>query len=177
MGDSYRLGLEIDAGLKWGKRWMWQPNLALSLNRNLDYFFSRDGQLQSLGNTEIAFSPGVVAGSRLVYRPAENLQLALLNKYVGAQYMSNIEAKASRLDAYSQTDLNLQYVIPASGVFPEITLTALVNNLFDAKFSSNGYFYTFDDDFSNPGTVTTIEGTGYYPQAGIHFLAGVSLRF
>lgn len=177
VGDSYRLGLEIDASLQFGTRWMWQPNLALSLNRNLDYFFSRDGELQSLGNTEIAFSPGVVAGSRLVYRPAGHLQLALLNKFVGAQYMSNIEAPASRLDAYSQTDLNLQYVIPASGVFPEVTLTALVNNLFDAKFSSNGYFYTFDDDYSNPGTVTTIEGTGYYPQAGIHFLVGASLRF
>lgn len=177
VGDSYRLGLEIDANLAWGERWAWQPNLTLSLNRNVDYFFSRDGQLQNLGNTEIAFSPGVVAGSRLVYKASERLQLALLNKYVGKQYMSNIEAAASRLEAYSQTDLNLQYVLPAAAGFPEVTFTALVNNLFDAKFSSNGYFYTYDDDFSNPGTITTIEGTGYYPQAGIHFLAGARVRF
>ncbi len=177
VGDSYRAGLEIDANLQWGERWMWQPNLTLSVNRNMDYFFSRDGQLQNLGNTEIAFSPGVVAGSRLVYRASERLQLAVLNKYVGKQYMSNIEAGASRLDAYSQTDLNLQYVLPAVAGFPEVTFTALVNNLFDAKFSSNGYFYTYDDDFSNPGTITTIEGTGYYPQAGIHFLAGAKVRF
>jgi iron complex outermembrane receptor protein len=53
----------------------------------------------------------------------------------------------------------------------------LVNNLFDAKFSSNGYFYTFDDDFSNPGVITTVEGVGYYTQAGIHFLAGATFRF
>lgn len=177
VGDSYRTGLEIDADLRITPRLRWQPNIALSINRNVDFFFRRDGELTSLGDTEIAYSPGVVAGSRLVWSPAEDLQLGVLTKYVGDQYMSNIEAEASRLEAYSQTDLNVQYRIPAAGGFPEITLTGLVNNLFDAKFSSNGYFYTYDDDFSNPGVVTTIEGVGYYPQAGIHFLVGGTVRF
>ncbi|MBC2837945.1 TonB-dependent receptor [Robiginitalea sp. SC105] len=177
VGDSYRLGLEIDADLKLASRLRWQPNIALSVNRNVDYFFRRDGELTGLGNTEIAYSPGVVAGSRLVWTPTGNLQAAVLTKYVGDQYMSNIEAARSRLDAYTQTDLNLEYRLPVSGGFPEITLTALVNNIFDARFSSNGYFYTFDDDFSNPGTITTVEGVGYYPQAGIHFLAGARVQF
>ncbi|MDX1332634.1 MAG: TonB-dependent receptor [Robiginitalea sp.] len=177
IGDSYRLGLEMDADIPLGAKFRWQPNVALSTNRNVDFFFRRDGELQNLGNTEIAYSPGVVAGSRLVFRPMEHLELAVLTKYVGEQYMSNIEADKSRLEAYSQTDFNLQYRIPAEGWFPDTTLTLLVNNLFDAKFSSNGYFYTFDDDFSNPGVITTVEGVGYYPQAGIHFLAGATLRF
>ena len=177
VGDSYRFGLEVDADIPWGKKVRWQPNLALSTNRNVDFFFRRDGELQNLGNTQIAYSPGVVAGSRLVYRPTSQLELALLNKYVGEQYMSNIEAEKSRLDAYAQTDLNLVYQMPATGWFSGITFSVLVNNLFDAKFSSNGYFYTFDDDFNNPGTITTVEGVGYYPQAGIHFLAGATLQF
>ncbi len=177
VGDSYRLGLEIDAALAISERLTWQPNLALSINRNVDFFFRRDGELTSLGDTEIAYSPGIVAGSRLVYRPMKNLQLALLNKYVGDQYMSNIEAEKSRLEGYTQTDLNAEVRLPDREGWPEIRITALVNNLFDAKFSSNGYFYTFDDDFSNPGTTTTIEGVGYYPQAGIHFLTGVTVRF
>jgi len=177
VGDSYRLGLEVDADIPLGAKFRWQPNVALSTNRNVDFFFRRDGELQNLGNTEIAYSPGVVAGSRLVFRPLEHLELAVLTKYVGQQYMSNIEAEKSRLDAYSQTDFNLQYRISAKGWFPDTTLTLLVNNLFDAKFSSNGYFYTFDDDFSNPGVITTVEGVGYYPQAGIHFLAGATFRF
>ena len=30
---------------------------------------------------------------------------------------------------------------------------------------------------SNPPAVTTIEGAGYYPQAGINFLIGLTLKF
>ncbi len=177
VGDSYRLGLEVDAGIRLAESWIWQPNLALSVNRNVEFFFRRDGVLENLGNTEIAYSPGFVAGSRLAYTPSDRLELAILTKYVGPQYMGNIDAEASRLDAYSQTDLNLQYELDLGPAFPEITLRGLVNNLFDAKFSSNGYFYTFDDDFSNPGSISTVEGAGYYPQAGIHFLLGATARF
>jgi iron complex outermembrane receptor protein len=53
----------------------------------------------------------------------------------------------------------------------------LINNIFSHEFESNGYFYTFDDDYSNPGSITTIEGAGLYPQAGINFLTGVTLLF
>jgi iron complex outermembrane receptor protein len=50
-----------------------------------------------------------------------------------------------------------------------ITFTGLVNNIFNEKYVSNGYYFTFDDDFSNPGTISTVEG-GFLPQAGINFL-------
>ena len=177
VGDSYRFGLEVDADFALLRKLRWQPNIALSTNRNVDFFFRRDGELRNLGNTRIAYSPEVVAGSRLLYSPFEKLDVILLTKYVGEQYLSNIEAEKSLLAAYSQTDLNLQYRTGPSGWFSQIALTLLVNNVFDAKYSSNGYFYTFDDDFSNPGSITTVEGVGYYPQAGIHFLAGATLRF
>jgi iron complex outermembrane receptor protein len=53
----------------------------------------------------------------------------------------------------------------------------LVNNIFDETYESNGYFYTYDDSWSNPGAINTIEGAGYYPQAGINILAGITLKF
>jgi iron complex outermembrane receptor protein len=55
-------------------------------------------------------------------------------------------------------------------------LSVLVNNIFDYKYISNGYFYTYDDDYSNPPAVKTIEG-GVLSQAGINLLARLTLKF
>ncbi|MBO0321296.1 TonB-dependent receptor [Muricauda sp. CAU 1633] len=177
VGDSYRLGLEVDANLRLGNKFRLRPNVALSDNRNIDFFFQRDGALQDLGNTHIAYSPQVVAGNVLTFQPNQNLQVSLLSKFVGKQYMGNIDSESSTLDSYSQTDFNVQYVIETGSFVKSIVLSGLVNNIFDADIVSNGYFYTYDDDFSNPGTITTIEGAGYYPQAGINFLVGATVNF
>ena len=177
VGDSYRLGIELEANISLGDRFSWQPNIALSTNKNEDFVFQRDGALQNLGNTNIAYSPGVIVGNRLAWTPTANWEVALLTKYVGEQYMGNIDSQNSILEAYSQTDFNFSYEIALNDFIKTITISGLVNNIFDAKFVSNGYFFTFDDDFSNPGTVTTVEGAGYYPQAGINFLLGATVAF
>lgn len=177
VGDSYRLGLEVDARVQLGRKFVWAPNIALSDNRNLDFLFQRDGELQRLGNTHIAFSPQLVAGNIIGFQPRENLQLSLLSKFVGKQYMGNIDSEGSVLKGYTQTDFNLSYALRPNAFVKGIVLSALVNNIFDSDIVSNGYFFTYDDDFSDPGSVTTVEGAGYYPQAGINFLLGLTLDF
>lgn len=177
VGDSYRLGLEIDANVRLSNSFKWRPNIALSDNRNIDFFFERDGALQNLGNTHIAYSPQLIAGNIISYQPNADFQVSLLSKFVGKQYMGNIDSEGSVLDSYTQTDFNIQYTINTNSFVKSIVLSGLVNNIFDADIVSNGYFYTFDDDYSNPGTITTIEGAGYYPQAGINFLLGATVDF
>ncbi|MEO9891456.1 TonB-dependent receptor [Aurantibacter sp.] len=177
VGDSYRIGLEIDARIALGNHFKWQPNLALSTNKNKDFYFERDGVLQNLGNTNISFSPNVIVGNQISYSPTNELQLSFLTKYVGKQYMGNIDAESSTLSAYSQSDINVSYEIPMNSFAKSIVLSGLINNIFNAEYESNGYFYTYDDDYSVPDTITTIEGAGYYPQAGINFLLGASILF
>jgi len=177
VGDSYRLGLEIDASIALGKQFMLQPNIALSSNKNKDFVFQRDGVLQNLGNTNIAYSPNLIVGNRFQYQPKENLQLALLTKLVGKQYFGNIDSEGSVLESYNQTDFNVQYTINTNSFIKSVVFSGLVNNIFDQELVTNGYFFTFDDDFSNPGTITTVEGAGFYPQAGINFLLGATINF
>lgn len=176
-GKSYRLGLEVDASVAISKKWSVRPNIAVSTNKNIDFITSKDGELVNLGNTNISFSPSVIAGNMLEFKPTENFQIALLSKYVGKQYMGNIDSEASILDAYFLNDFNINYTLKNVSFLDSIVLSGLVNNLFNTEYVSNGYFYTYEDDFSNPGTVTTIEGAGYYPQAGINFMAGITLNF
>ncbi len=175
VGDSYRLGLEIDANVQIGDKFWLRPNVALSTNKNLDFVFQRDGILQDLGNTNIAYSPNLVIGNQLGFAPTEQWLVSALTKYVGKQYMGNIDSEASTLKAYSQTDLNIQYIWELDTFLESITFSGLVNNIFDQDIVSNGYFFTFDDDSS--GNITTIEGAGFYPQAGINFLLGATVRF
>ena len=177
VGDSYRLGLEVDARVQLGEHFVLKPNIALSTNKNLDFLFERDGVLSNLGNTNIAFSPNFIAANGLTYMPKENLQLSLLTKFVGKQFMGNIDAQSSVLNAYSQTDFNIQYEVQTNSFAKSIVFSGLVNNILNKLYVSNGYFFTYDDDFSAPDTITTIEGAGYYPQAGINFLVGATVRF
>lgn len=176
-GDSYRLGLEVDATLQLSDQWFLQPNVTASQNKNQNFVFQRDGVLQNLGTTNIAFSPDFIAANRLTFMPKKNLQFSFLSKYVSEQFMGNIDARSSKLDAYFVNDLNISYQIETNTIFKSIHFNALINNIFDLKYESNGYFYTFDDDFTNPGSISTVEGAGFYPQAGINFLLGMSLFF
>ena len=176
-GDSYRFGVELDATITILDNLFISPNATISTNKNKDFFFKRDGVLTSLGNTNIAFSPDFIAGNMVTFLPIKNLQIAFLSKFVGEQYMANIDSEGSKLRSYFVNDLNVSYEFIPKGVFKSIYLSALINNIFDYKYISNGFFYTYDDDFSNQPAVATIEGAGYYPQAGINFLMGLTLKF
>lgn len=173
VGDSYRLGLEIDANINLGDRFRLRPNISLSDNKNVDFFIDRDNTLQSLGNTTIAFSPSVVAGNIFTYAPSTSIDISLLSKYVGEQYLSNTDTEASKLDAYFTTDFNVSYELKMDRILKSIVLSGLANNIFNEKYVSNGYTYL--DDFSTPGT--SFEVQGYYPQAGTNFLIGATLNF
>jgi len=176
-GKSYRLGLELEAIIPVTSKLTLQPNVTLSTNKNSETIIDFDGELQDLGKTDISFSPSLVAANAIVFQPAKNLQMSLLSKFVGEQYMSNTEADLSKLDNFFINDFNINYTLKTASVFDAIVFSGLVNNIFNEKYVSNGYYYTYDDTWSNPGSITTIEGAGFYPQATTNFLVGVTLKF
>ena len=156
---SYRLGLEVDATISLSKQVSIRPNVTLSQNKNVD--LNIDGA--SFGNKNIAYSPNVVAGNIFVYQPTNGLQIAVASKFVGDQYLNNIELKEAKLPNYFVNDLNVSYQIYPKSIFKSIVFTGLCNNILSKKYSSNGYMY---DIYPY-----------YYPQAGRNFLIGMTLKF
>ena len=176
-GDSYRLGLEVEATVKLTDKFLVQPNFTVSSNKNKETVASIDGELVNLGKTNISFSPEFIAANAIIFQPKESFQVSFLSKYVGEQFMGNTDAKASKLDSYFINDFNIVYEIKMNSIFKSVVISGLVNNVFGVKYISNGYYYTYDDTWSVPGSTTTIEGAGYYPQATTNFLVGATLKF
>ncbi|WP_439132894.1 TonB-dependent receptor [Polaribacter sp.] len=181
-GSSYRLGLEIDAEITLSDQLYLRPNTSFSQNKNRDFFVVRDGNSSptALGNTDLSFSPNVVIGNMFTYAPLENLQFTFLTKYVGEQLMSNLSSAISDndvIDSFFINDINIVYQINPDKIFKSITFTALINNIFNVEYVDRGYYFTYDDTWSNAGVTTTVDGAGFYPQATRNFLVGATLRF
>ena len=163
-GDSYRLGVEVDATLKLSKNWTIAPNFTVSSNKNVDFISDVNGTLTNLGDTNIAYSPNFIAGNMLTFSPMPAFRLSLLSKYVSEQYMNNIDDASGKLKDYFVNDFNASYEFSTKSIFKSIVVNALANNIFNVDYVSNGADY----------------GGGYvyyYPQAGANFLVGLTLKF
>ena len=175
-GKSYRSGIELESVYKATNKLNISANISFSENKNVDYKTNYNGVITDWGDTDISFSPNVISSAGIQFIASQDLTFTLLNKFVGNQYMSNTESNISKLSSYSTTDLNILYTIKNSAYFSEIIVTAMINNIFNKEYVSNGYYYTYDDTWSDPNLITTIEGTGYYPQAKRNFLLGLTFK-
>ncbi|WBX70924.1 TonB-dependent receptor [Tenacibaculum retecalamus] len=163
IGESYRLGLEIDASINITDYLNVTPNLTISKNKNISFKETNGNTVTVLGDTDISYSPNFIAANTINIRPTDNFNIALLSKYVSSQFMSNNELSASKLDGYFVNDLNLNYTIKTKSIFKSIIFSGLINNIFNKEYSSNGYMW---------GTTPY-----YFPQAGTNFLLGATLKF
>ncbi len=194
--DSYRLGLElvggaeIAKGLNFNATATFSQNKIASFTEFIDNWDTQGQETREHRNTDLAFSPNVIASGELEYdflRTATNksLKVALAGKYIGKQFIDNTSNENTVLDPYFFSDLRLSFNIKA-GFIENIGLTFLVRNLFDSKFSTNAWTYRYksegyDGRPDNPNTRLE-EGayynlTGFFPQAGRNYLLGLSFDF
>ncbi len=173
---SYRAGLEIELGWQPIRTVKWNANATFSQNKIqqfttfYDDYDTGEQRRETFSNTDIAFSPNVIVGSQLAYTGVKALEIALLTKYVGRQFLDNTSDPTRQLDAYFTNDVRLIYSLNprfAKG----LTLSLLLNNVFNERYESNGYTFSY----AAGGRLVT--ENFYYPQAGFNVLAGISLKF
>ncbi len=98
------------------------------------------------------------------------MELGLLTKYVGLQYLDNTLDKARSIDPYFVNDLRLTYSWKPQWM-REFSVSLLLNNIADVKYSSNGYTWGY------LGGGAETRQNYYYPQAGRNYLMMVAMRF
>ncbi|RMG58347.1 MAG: TonB-dependent receptor, partial [Bacteroidetes bacterium] len=148
VADSYRLGVELQGGIELLPSLRLQANLALSQNRIAEfeeilYDYGTGAVITEVyTNTPIAFSPAVIAGGSLSYQPVTGLDISLISKYVGRQYLDNTGRESRSLAPFWRNDLRLLYSLEPIWA-QEISLGLQVNNLLDIQYAPNGYTYSY----------------------------------
>lgn len=180
VADSYRAGIEIDGGIRFNKFFTWNANLTLSRNKIKSYTevlydyganYDQYNEVDKIHNdTDIAFSPNVIGGSNFLFHPIAGAEIGLLTKYVGRQYLDNTSNESRIIDSYFINDLRFSYAFKPA-FMRELSVSLLLNNLLDQKYSSNGYTYGYF------GGGSEVRQNYYYPQAGRNFLLMVALKF
>jgi iron complex outermembrane receptor protein len=181
--DSYRAGIEFTAGVRVQDIFSWDFNLSLSSNKiqnftsyvdNASYWEDPANEpkqlVSNLGRTDIAFSPETVASSNFRYFLMKNMNLDFVTKYVGNQFIDNTSSQNRKLNPYLINDLRLEYKVYPR-FMKELSINLVLANIFDYKYSSNAWVYRYFEG----GTEKFWDG--FYPQAGINFMAGMNARF
>ena len=174
---SYRMGFEYTGKLELLKNLSWEHHATLSRNKIIgfveyvdDWDHSENQITHALGTTDIAFSPTVVAGSNLSWKPMKELNINFQSTYVSRQYLDNTSSADRSLNPYLVSNLKFDYTLPQKLV-KKWVIYATLNNLFDEKYESNGWVYSYYSEG------TRQKEDGYFPQAGISYLLGMSIKF
>jgi len=158
-GKSYRRGIEVGVLAKVSEQFEISGNVSASQNQNLDFRIEDETGIDNLGDTDISFSPNLIANLTLKYSPVKNFQFIVTNQYVGKQYLDNTQTQSLQLNDFLLTDFNAQYNFKIKK--QDIALKLLVNNILDQKYVNNGYVYN---------------GPVYFSQAGTNFMFGISWK-
>jgi iron complex outermembrane receptor protein len=172
---SYRLGIELQGSAVLNKWINISANLSLSRNKIASYIeyidnYDTGGQNPVLHkNTNISFSPSVVGAASVNLLPLQSLELNLLSKYVGKEYMDESQDEKRKLNAFFVENIRASWTIKKL-LFAEWHIIGQVNNVFNKKYEPNGYTYSY----ISGGALTT--ENSYYPMAGTNFMVGVNIR-
>ena len=173
---AYRSGIELTAQTRLHPHLHLSANAALSRNKARKYTelltdFATGAIVPiHYSDTDLALSPNAVAGWQLQWQPTAALELALLGKYVGRQYLDNTGNSSQQLNAFYVQNARLQ-LRPSRGFWQHLQASLLLNNLFDAEYEPSGYTFSYLVDG------TRYADNSYYPQAGTNFMAEITFTF
>ncbi len=181
--QSFRRGAEIIFGTQIANFINWNANLTLSQNKiedfteyvdNWDYWDDPENNslqiINQLGNTDIAFSPAIIASNTISFKITKFLNFDIISKYVGRQYIDNTSSIERSLDPYFVNNVMLRTSFSLAKI-KNIDFSVKINNVLNEKYETFAWVYSY----YYGGERYTMDG--YFPQAGTNFLANLTIKF
>ena len=139
---------------------------------------------KNYNNTDISFSPNVIAKSQLSYDFGK-LEASWILKHIGDQYIDNSQSEDRMLEKYTVNNFLFSYDVKLKNV-KSAKITLLINNVLNTEYTNRAWVYRFVSEGwdpregGDPYINQDIDGynmIGYFPQATRNYMLGVTLRF
>ena len=173
--ESYRQGIELQAGFNLGESITWQGNTTLSNNKIVNF-----AQAETSSSSDIALSPSLIGasiltldlwdGGQLFSDEDLDLDLEFATKYVGKQYLDNTSSDDRSLPSYIVHDVILRCDFVVND--KQVNVSLFANNILNHMYSASGWTYFYSD-----GQGGEISENYVYPQAGRNGFASLSVKF
>ncbi len=174
---SYRAGIEFIGAVNFLKIMNWQVNATFSKNKILNYVNYLDNWdtwpeqlVDSIGTTDISFSPNIIAASNLNIEPVKRFKISLVSKYVGRQFIDNTANLDRSLNPFFVNNLEFYYSVKPKAI-RQIDFWVHLNNIFNVKYETNAWVYRYATGGEE------YELNGYFPQAEFNFMVGINIKF
>ena len=196
--DSYRIGLELQAGVSPTSWLTVEGNAALSRNRIKDFDEyvedwddwegnadavalgcdgNGDGQrVNHYSNSTLAFSPSAILNGFVNFH-YKGIQAVWHTNFVSRQYMDNTENSDRSLPSYSVSNVNVSYTLKPKKVLKEAVFGLNFSNLFNRHYASGGWVYSAVYASGGHSNDNRYYQIGFIPMAGFTMMGNVTLRF
>jgi iron complex outermembrane receptor protein len=192
---SYRIGLEMDGEVSVTEGVSLTGNMTLSQNKIDNFTEFRDNWDTGVqdkithGKTDLALSPNIIVNSAIRYQilrgDKNNWDIAISGKYIGKQFIDNTANANTQLPAFGYLDFLTTYKTSFK-YFKNITCKLLINNILNKKYVNNAWTYRFaspnydprpDDPYARSEGGNVYHLSGFFPQAGRHFIVTFGIDF
>ena len=179
--DSYRMGVELTAGVDLTPWLSIEGNAALSQNKIKDFDevvedWDNGSQNIHYDNSTLAFSPSTILNGFVNFH-LKGWTATWHTGYVSRMYLDNTENKDRSLPGYSVSNFNLNYSLPVKKILKEIVFGANINNIFNQHFAQSGWVYSAIYSSGGHPNDNRYYQIGYVPSAGITAMGSITLRF
>ncbi len=178
---SYRMGVELQAGVN-ATRWLTiEANAALSQNKIKDFDevvedWDNGTTTIHYDNSTLAFSPSAILNGFITFHH-KGFEATWHTNYVSRMYLDNTENLDRSLPGYSTSNVSIGYTLKPKKVVKEAIFKVNCNNVFNKHYAASAWVYSALCESGGHTNDNRYYQIGYIPMAGFNVMGNLTLRF